>query len=301
MLVPLEAAAQTEPAGLPCPTDICQPSPDRLLALRCVCDELGRVVFREYEDQRFQINRETLQYDGDNLVRLNRERSDGEPFDDPDAQTEVYRESIDYAYDDASNLIAQEVDFGADGSIDERQTYGYDDAGRRILYEEDNDADGVVDLRHRFAFDAQGNQTLFERDDNGDGVLERRTTSVYDTDGNLLMTEWDDGADGISDGRREWTYDAAGRELTFTRDEDLSDDSPDYASARTYDDSGNELTFEIDSNGDGEIDERTVSTYEAGGGLLSQERSCFSCDPPQHTMRTAQPDGSFVVEDIVGE
>jgi len=298
MLTPLETTAQTEPVGQPCPNEVCQPSPDQFSSLRCTCDQSGRVVFREYEDQRFQIYRETLEYEGDNLVRLQRERSNEDHPGDSDIETEVYRETIDYAYDDDSNVIGQETDFHADGRFDERLIYRYDTSGRRILYEADNDADGIVDCRHVFAYDEQGNQILFERDDNADGVLERRNTSDYDTDGNLLMTEWDDGGDGSIEGRREWTYDTSGRELTFTRDEDLSDDSPDYSSARTYDESGNELTFEVDSDGDGVIDERTVSTYGTDGELLSQERFCFTCDPPQHTVRTIQPDGSFIVEDL---
>jgi YD repeat-containing protein len=106
--------------------------------------------------------------------------------------------------DSNGNTLTEEIDRGADGTVDSRRTYTYDAAGNMLTREADNDADGTVDRRWTYTYDADGNRLTQEVDWDADGTVDRRWTYTYDAAGNRLTAELDEGADGTVD--RRCTY-----------------------------------------------------------------------------------------------
>jgi YD repeat-containing protein len=123
-----------------------------------------------------------------------------------------------YTYDANGNVLSEEGDHNADGTVDSRTTYTYDANGNLLSEEWDGNADGTVHRRVTYTYDADGNLLTYESDSGADGTVDERYTYTYDANGNLLTEEHDYGADGTVDQRRRYTYDADGNQLTYESD-----------------------------------------------------------------------------------
>lgn len=109
-------------------------------------------------------------------------------------------------------------------------------------YEADNDGDGTVDFLAvlTYSYDANGNRLGYDLDEGGDDLVDRSYAYTYDANGNRLTEEHRTG-DG-----------------TLTR-----------GVTNVYGTTGNLLKMELDSEGDGVVDQRI--TYDAHGNMLVDE------------------------------
>lgn len=196
-----------------------------------------------------------------------------------------------YAYDAAGWLVVTERDgqdyWFADGVIDSRWRYNrdadgrttqeeqdqpvgdpvevvrttaYDAAGRLLSIETDGaayatPADGAVDNFSHWQYDAAGRELLYEHGGALDDLHFRRTCSFDDTAGTTTCERDMDG-DGVDDLVRFERRDALARTLT------IEEDGPDanlswciVGAARAA---------------DGQVDRRTVQTYDAAGNLVDE-------------------------------
>ncbi len=181
-----------------------------------------------------------------------------------------------YAYDDDGNRTRAEIDFGADGNInqtrfdddadgnfDRIEAYTYNSDGNRTRTRFDDDADGNFD-RSEIDFDADGNinQTRFDGDD--DGTNDRIEAYIYDDDGNRTRTRFDDDADGNFD-RSEIDFNADGN-INQTRFDGDDDGTNDRIEAYIYDDDGNRTRTRFDDDADGNFD-RSEIDFNADGNI----------------------------------
>jgi len=168
---------------------------------------------------------------------------------------------------DCNMQTKDEVFFVDGGTVDRRYTYTYDTNGNVLTEEVDYDADGTVDKLNSwtYTYDSDGNMLSEERDYGADGTGAERHTYTYDANGNILIEEVSGG--GLGNQRYTYTYDSDGNMLT----EELEDEGNDWRYTYTYDTNGNMLSEERDYGADGTVDERYTYTYDANGNMLSEE------------------------------
>jgi YD repeat-containing protein len=152
------------------------------------------------------------------------------------ADGEFSTESTRYEYDDDGRLIVDELDRGADGTIERRRTFEYEgDLAVSALI--DDGGDDVIDGRWSFQYDERGLLVRLEQDQPIGGGLEYVETGSHDLEGRLILEEGDQGADGVIDHRQAWMYDEEGNLAEHTWDFDA--DGEDEAVYRyTYDAQG---------------------------------------------------------------
>lgn len=119
-----------------------------------------------------------------------------------------------YTYDGNGCLLEHRHDSFGDGSIDIVWAYVCDSAGRHTLEEMDYGYDGTINQRVANTYDAAGN--LIQRDyedrqpDAVTGTPNFRDTWTYNAAGDVLSDERDDNADGSVDAWTTYTYDESG-------------------------------------------------------------------------------------------
>ena len=116
----------------------------------------------------------------------------------------------DYTFNAQGSITTFEIDYGDDGTIEDRRamTYTYDANDNVLTEERDNGVDGVVDFDIEYTYDAE------------DRMLTRAETHpVYGDDPILLQT---------------WEYDAAGNNVYYS----VWTGSSSYTVATTYDSAG---------------------------------------------------------------
>jgi hypothetical protein len=172
------------------------------------------------------------QYEGGLLVSL----SERDP-DDPPQQT--------WEYDADGNLLVHQG-FDDDEALRWSEAYSYDGAGNPLSWTQDLDGDGEGDRIETYAyacFDVEERHPgpcTIEYDDDADGSIDGTTVREWDDDG-LLLEEVSRAADTTAE--------------PVTR-------------TYRYDDDGQLLTIDIDSNGDGEADDRLGNDYDDDGSLI---------------------------------
>jgi len=180
-----------------------------------------------------EIDIETFyQYEDGLLVQIS-----GRDPGDPPQQT--------WQYDDDGNLLVHQG-FGSDEELRWSETYSYDSAGNALTWAQDLDGDGSDDKLEAYGyacFDADDEKhpgaCTIDYDHEADGEIDATT-----------MRAWEDGL------LMEETSLAAG-----------STAEPVMRTYR-YDDDGQLLTIDIDSNGDGEADDRLGNDYDRDGNLV---------------------------------
>ena len=114
-----------------------------------------------------------------------------------------------YTYDTNGNVLTEEVDYDADGTVDKLNswTYTYDSDGNMLSEERDYGADGTGAERHTYTYDANGNMLSEEVDHDADGTVDKLKswTYTYDSDGNMLSAEFY-GADGTLSSSYTYTW-----------------------------------------------------------------------------------------------
>lgn len=151
------------------------------------------------------------------------------------------------------------TDNGADGSIDYRRDLTFASNGKVAADEYDFDGDGVLDLVNQFEFDANEQQIRYRNDSDGDGVDDSVRTLTYDAFGGLVRNETVDAA-GVTTALEVIEYDADGRMI---RRQNGNPGSP-TIEFWIVDEAGMRSTYELDVDGDGSIDRRSLLTYPEG-------------------------------------
>ena len=172
-----------------------------------------------------------------------------------------------YAYDSAGNLLSEQADYGADGTVELTITRSYDASGNLLSeawdYEGFYDSWGTpyADYDYAYTYDAAGNLLTYAYDYGSDGAASV-WTYTYDGAGNMLTRVTDYGDDGVIDGTLAWTYDADGHVLT----ESSLDDGV-WLPSRTYsyDADGHVLDEQVYRSG--VLSWYQLSTYDAAGDL----------------------------------
>lgn len=131
-----------------------------------------------------------------------------------------------------------EVDFDADGRIDQQLTYEYDEQGRPIR----ELAGSVLTSETEYSDDPR---TATRSSYAADGTLLSQEVSVFDDDG-IVSRAADEDGDGEFDSI-----------VTF-----------DYACWEPSDEPPGPCVVELDWDGDGEPDERTISEYDSEGRVV---------------------------------
>jgi hypothetical protein len=86
-------------------------------------------------------------------------------------------------------LIRGDNDWGADGTIDVRNTFGYDHFSRRTLWQSDRGLDGVVNQSETYEYDRQGNMIHSVMTDHDNPMFSWEKFQSFDGQGNLLVIE----------------------------------------------------------------------------------------------------------------
>lgn len=150
------------------------------------------------------------------------------------------------SWDEELRACETEVDFDADGRIDQQLAYEYDEQGRLIrelagsmlISETEYSDDGRTVTRSSYAFD---------------GTLSSREISVFDDDGIRSRARDDDG-DGDID----------------------SITTLDYGCWEGSDEPQDPCVEEQDWDGDGELDERTISEFDSEGRVVVRTAESLS-------------------------
>ncbi|MEZ4241654.1 MAG: hypothetical protein R3F59_37005 [Myxococcota bacterium] len=154
-------------------------------------------------------------------------------------------------------LIREERDQGADGTVDVVNDYTYDADGRLLTVSYHDDYYGDQSLS--YTYDADGNLVEYTEDQGSDGVIDLRQVDTYDVDGNLIESHLDTDGDGVDDAIWTYQYDA-GLVVTSTVDAD-GDGNVDTWYTYTYDAQGRETEVSGDDGNDGSVDYYSIITY----------------------------------------
>ena len=144
------------------------------------------------------------------------------------------------------------LDDDADGAVDWRRTFSLDPAGNIVQDDIDTDGDGVSNNIAYYRYDTPFGWNRFEQDSDGDGVLNRSRTISYDNYGRVLESNNMDGSGAVTS-FVAYTYDQAGNLVERNNNGTLEFWIVDAAGLRS--------TYEVDRNGDGTVDERSLLTY----------------------------------------
>lgn len=198
-----------------------------------------------------------------------------------------------YVYEPEGVLLTGiDIDLDVDGDTDLAWRYEYDAAGLLTAISEDGDGDGAYEIVEHVTYDANGDQARYTLDEGGDGTNEEVWTYTF-VDGLRQRIDVDLGDDGTVDDRYDYTYDAADRLLTATGDVGI-DGTIDMSVTYTYvEATGPDRTSEADLDGDGEIDERNTSRYDAAGNPLFVDDEDLGLGVGSVTEYTYGADGSL--------
>lgn len=163
---------------------------------------------------------------------------------------------------------------GAERAIG-RTTILRDPHGNAAVEEIDAGADGTVDWRGVYAYDGDSNLIREEHDVAADGELEVLVDHRWEG-GLHVRTTVDRGVDGEADEETRYEHDVTGKLLRTTFDAD-ADGTPEVLETRTYDQRGRLARFEVDLGADGVVDWRQDSVWDEHGNLL-EERADVDVD-----------------------
>lgn len=185
-----------------------------------------------------------------------------------------------FDYDTQGLLQAQSIDNGANGTTDSLVSYYYGSDGRKQRIKYDWNNNGTSEANAFYSYDGIGYSTRVGTDINGDGDPEFYNDYVFDTEGRLLSDNQDGNADGVIDRTQTYTYNDFGA-VASLRDETFQNGSRVSHMLRTYmyDANGFRDGEDLDSDGNGSIDNRRVLNYEyvevGYGYLLNYLRSVW--------------------------
>ena len=132
--------------------------------------------------------------------------------------------------------------------------------GARLLSEE---CAGVSVYRYAYEYDGSGHIVASTYDAGADGELDKSWAYLTDADGRVLEASVDDDMDGVPDAAQTFAWDADGNLTEETWDYTL-DGLVDYRLTLAW--SGGLLVSEqVDTDGDGVVDEEEVWTYDELG------------------------------------
>jgi hypothetical protein len=194
-------------------------------------EENGSIVYNEAYENDDRGNRTKRWYDNNR-----------------DGEWNIFEE---FEYDANDNRIKLSYGESA-GSFSYIYHWAYDGDGNLVSEERDIDADGTINLRYTYIYE-NGNLIRRDYDDNADGIIDRATHYTYDANGNLLTESYDHNNNGIFTDPNDWvqtyTYDA--NNLQKTRLTVSVNSGTSYAEFE-YDDNGNKILEQSDGNYDGE-------------------------------------------------
>jgi serralysin len=174
-------------------------------------------------------------------------------------------------------------DSDGNGTLDKTTTLTYDEAGRLIGSREvfDYDLDAQPDTIYATTYNSAGALVSSQLDFDGDGIVDQGTENTYSADGvqtrSFFYQDLND--DGVKDYTTDSLFDEFGRLTSTAYDED-GDGNIDIRSVTSYDtgrprtttayfnDAG-QVDRELAFNGDGSIDTITTFTYDVAGSRLS--------------------------------
>jgi len=211
-------------------------------------------------------------YSYDDAGRLVLRETDSEP-EGPDDLDGV-PEGASYYHYEGDLLALKEVDYGADGTVEQRYDFHYDADDFLVLVEVRSEPDGELEAEYEFANDAHGNvlEAVFSYyvADVTEQDIERY---AYDADDNLISEEYvfDAHEDTAVDERRFHVLDADG--LRYRTDLDLDGDFvTDAETFYTYDSRDLLVLEETDDGPDQTIDLIETYEYDGGGNLTRYAR-----------------------------
>ncbi len=183
---------------------------------------------------------------------------------------------ITYTYDFAGNLITEEIDNGANGTLDECHIYTYDPVGNLLSKESDFNCDGDADQNTIYKHDEDG-RLLSEAEEKMHKTIE------FDTEGNLLNPErnirytnyYYDAKGRLSvkeeeDLHTRYTYETGGRIVIEERDRD-ADGTIDSCCTTFSNRNLKKISDECDHDADSIVDDRTMYTYDEDGNLAIEK------------------------------
>lgn len=150
-------------------------------------------------------------------------------------QSGVLKQQESYQYDDGGHLVRFELDKNGDGTPETVNSYSYQDDGEYLFALVDYGNDGQVDERIRQSYYPEGGIATLAIDPGNTGHFRWVTSYDYYPDGTLKsrQRETDENQDGKVDNIRLETFDTSGRPLVD----------------------------QVDTNADGQWDNRTSNTY----------------------------------------
>ena len=171
---------------------------------------------------------------------------------------------LDFTYDEQGRLTSIE-EFDLTLSAVKRITYLITPTRQDV----DDGADGTIDRRITLDLDADGNVLASRRDEGADGDDDSVTVFVYDTEGNVVRVEEDADANGAPDSVKILLY-AAGGLLSTELHDDGADGTVDDSVRFLYDANGRVIERRVDAGDDGSVDEKTIYSYDEEGRLVEE-------------------------------
>ena len=185
----------------------------------------------------------------------------------------------EYQYDmegPEQRFVRYEADHEGDGVLDDIRTYEHNEMGDQIREEIDIGADGTIDsvALNEYLYDHAGRILRWDQLREGDGLL-RRIEYTYDDLGRLLSTSDDDDGDGQVDSLVTYAYSENGRTVTIADGDgnlialQTLDDEGRVVESMTrnqvltmvYDDAGNELERRTEHRQSGVLQDHTTNDW----------------------------------------
>jgi hypothetical protein len=232
--------------------------------------QMGYRLVGQYSSQEsgfFKYNYDITYDDNGNVIKTELDDRGPGYYYDVDGIADTTKE---YSYDADGTTIIEATDHLGQTSIEYKT---YNENGDLIIDENDFDADGTIDSAIYYGYDEDGNLTHEMHDYDLDGDIEHDVRYVYDDNGNLtseLVTHNVNGSNGSYIGRTDYTYDLDGN-MTSMADDVNNDGTIEYLTTYSYayNQDGYTKTVNYDYGNDGSIDKTTFYTYDNNGLLVS--------------------------------
>jgi hypothetical protein len=113
-----------------------------------------------------------------------------------------------YTFDANNNQIKREIDYGANGSINYRQTSEYNEFHQVTSDITDSDGNGTPNSSSTYSYNDRNNYKKTTYDSNADGTPNEITNYSYTKDGLLSESLFDSDGNGTPNQIRKYTYDS---------------------------------------------------------------------------------------------
>lgn len=245
-------------------------------------DSEGRVLTLSFDlDGDSIVDRvDTSTYDSDGNRLVYARDDDGDGIDD-------YVETRTYSTD--GDVLSLALENTGDGVVDRVESWTYSAPGAKSIYTLDSNADSVIDDRWIYTYTSDvklltlrkdlGDDTLIDYsrvdtytdlpdggfesdiaiDSDNDSAVDEVWFRSYNADRGIVDDHRDTDNDGLFDFGTTWQRDAFGR---VTQRQSFRDEVLVRSVTTTFNSDGNPTLEEVDQDADGDVDQRTQTTYD---------------------------------------